>query len=54
MTYTVCFLSTGGIDIEAEDADEALRKFANLDPQDVLDTFAMNGWEITEIEEREE
>ena len=48
-TFTICFLATGGVDIEAENEDEALNEFADIDPQIILDTFAMNGWEITEV-----
>ena len=53
-TYTVYFLATGGIDFQANNEDDAISQFAQVDPQDILDTFKMNGWEITEVIKEDE
>ena len=55
--YTVCFMATGGVDIEAENEDEAIKKFNEMsvnEPEIFSETFLQNGWEITDIEIREE
>ena len=55
--YTVCFTATGGVDIEAENEDEAIKKFNEMsvnEPEIFSETFLQNGWEITDIEIREE
>ena len=55
--YTVCFMATGGVDIEAENEDEAIKKFNEMsvnEPEILSETFLQNGWEITDIEIREE
>lgn len=55
--FTICFLSTGGVDIEAENEDKAIKKFNEMsvnEPEIFSETFLQNGWEITDIEIREE
>jgi len=48
--YIVCFMATGGIDIEAKSEDEAIRKFnEEIDQNDIIENMTENGWEITEV-----
>lgn len=50
MKFTVCFQATGGIEIEAENEDEAIRKFnEEVDQNDIIENLTENGWDITEI-----
>lgn len=53
--FTVCFMATGGIEIEAESADEARRKFnEEIDQNDIIENMTENGWDITEVFEEAE
>ena len=53
--YTVCFMATGGIDVDANDEDEAIRKFhEEVNPDDIIDNLVENGWEITEVYTQDE
>ena len=48
--YTVCFMATGGIEVEAKDVDEARSKFLCETPYDeIIENLSTNGVEITEI-----
>lgn len=48
--FTVCFMATGGIDIWADNEDEAIRKFnEEIDQNDIIENMTENGWDITEI-----
>ena len=48
--FTVCFMATGGIDIWADNEDEAVRKFnEEIDQNDIIENMTENGWDITEI-----
>ena len=52
--YTICFMSTGGLEIEAESEDEAIRLFDTAEMQRIaLENLDQNGIEITEIFEEE-
>ena len=53
--FTVCFMATGGIQIEADFEDEAIRKFnEEIDQNDVIENMTENGWDITEVFEEDE
>lgn len=53
--FTVCFMATGGIDIWADNEDEAIRKFnEEIDQNDIIENMTENGWDITEVFEEEE
>ena len=53
--YTVCFMATGGMQIEADNEDEAIRKFnEEIDQNDIIENMTENGWDITEVFEEEE
>lgn len=48
--FTVCFMATGGIDIWADNEDEAIRKFhEEIDQNDIIENMTENGWDITEV-----
>ena len=48
--YTVCFMATGGMQIEADSEDEAIRKFnEEIDQNDIIENMTENGWDITEV-----
>lgn len=48
--YTVCFMATGGIDIEADSEEEAIRKFNEETlEEDVIENLTANGWNVTEV-----
>lgn len=50
--YTICFLVTGGITVEAESEEEALRKFDSEEVQEaVADILLWNSVDITDIYE---
>jgi len=52
--FTVCFMATGGIDIWADNEDEAIRKFnEEIDQNDIIENMTENGWDITEVFEEE-
>jgi len=53
--FIVCFMATGGIDIEAESEEEARRKFnEEIDQNDIIENMTENGWDITEVFEEAE
>lgn len=48
--YTVCFMATGGIDIEADSEEEAVRKFnEEILEEDIIENLTSNGWDVTEV-----
>ena len=48
--YTVCFMATGGIEIEADSEEEAVRKFnAEIVEEDIIENLTANGWDVTEV-----
>ena len=47
--YTICFAATGGITINAESEDEALKKFEALSDHDIMCELGQNGFDITDI-----
>lgn len=49
--YTVCFMATGGgIDIEADSEEEAVRKFnEEILEEDIIENLTTNGWDVTEV-----
>lgn len=47
--YTICFAATGGITINAESEDEALKKFECLSDHDIMCELGLNGFDITDI-----
>lgn len=48
--FTVCFMATGGIDIEADSEEEAIRKFnEEIDQNDIIENMTENGWDVTEV-----
>jgi hypothetical protein len=51
--YTVCFMVTAGITIEADTPDEAKFIFDNMKDEDLLDELEGNSIEMTEIFETE-
>jgi hypothetical protein len=53
--FTVCFMATGGIDIWADNEDEAIRKFnEEIDQNDIIENMTENGWDVTEVFEEDE
>ena len=53
--FIVCFMATGGIQIEADSEDEAIRKFnEEIDQNDVIENMTENGWDITEVLDEDE
>lgn len=53
--FTVCFMATGGIDIEADSEEEAVRKFnEEVDQNDIIENMTENGWDVTEVFEEDE
>ena len=53
--FTVCFMATGGIDILADNEDEAIRKFnEEIDQNDIIENMTENGWDITEVFEEDD
>lgn len=52
MLYTICFMSTGGVTIEADSEAEALKKFySDAVQEEVGKELAMNEIDITEVYE---
>lgn len=47
--YTVCFMATGGITVEADSYDEAYDKFGDISSSEIMAELALNGYEVTEI-----
>lgn len=47
--YTICYIATAGITIEAESEDEAIRKFDSMDSFDLSVNLGTNGFNITDI-----
>ena len=48
--YTVCFMATGGMQIEADSEEEAVRKFnEEILEEDIIENLTSNGWDITEV-----
>lgn len=47
--YTICYIATAGITIEAESEDEAIRKFDSMDSFDLSVNLGANGFNITDI-----
>ena len=53
--YTVCFMATGGIEIEADSEEEAVRKFnEEILEEDIIENLTANGWDVTEVFEEDE
>lgn len=53
--YTVCFMATGGMQIEADSEEEAVRKFnEEIDQNDIIENLTTNGWDVTEVFEEDE
>ena len=53
--YTICFMATGGIEVEADSYDDAIRRFnEEVDPNDIIENMTENGWDITEVFEEDE
>ena len=53
--FTVCFMATGGIDIEADSEEDAIRKFNDeTDPNDIIENMTENGLTITEVFKEDE
>ncbi len=48
--YTVCFMATGGMQIEADSEEEAVRKFnEEILEEDIIENLTVNGWGVTEV-----
>ena len=48
--FTVCFMATGGMQIEADNEEEAIRKFNEETlEEDVIENLTSNGWDVTEV-----
>lgn len=48
--FTVCFMATGGMQIEANSEEEAVRKFNDeVLEEDIIENLTTNGWDITEV-----
>ena len=48
--YTVCFMATGGMQIDADSEEEAVRKFnEEILEEDVIENLTSNGWDVTEV-----
>lgn len=48
--FTVCFMATGGIEIEADSEEEAVRKFnEEILEEDIIENLIPNGWDMTEV-----
>ena len=48
--YTVCFMATGGMQIEADSEEEAIRKFnEEVLEEDIIENLTSNGWDVTEV-----
>ena len=48
--YTVCFMATGGMQIEADSEEEAVRKFnEEILEEDIIENLTANGWNVTEV-----
>ena len=48
--FTVCFAATGGMEIEAETAEDAIRKFnEDMLEEDIIENLTANGWDVTEV-----
>ena len=48
--YTVCFMATGGIEIEADSEEDAVRKFnEEILEEDIIENLTSNGWDVTEV-----
>ena len=48
--FTVCFMATGGIQIEADSEEEAVCKFnEEVDQNDIIENMTENGWDVTEV-----
>jgi len=48
--FTVCFMATGGMQIEADNEEEAIRKFNEETlEEDVIENLTTNGWDVTEV-----
>ncbi len=48
--YTVCFMATGGMQIEADSEEEAVRKFNEESlEEDIIENLTANGWNLTEV-----
>lgn len=48
--YTVCFMATGGMQIEADSEEEAVRKFnEDILEEDIIENLTANGWDVTEV-----
>lgn len=48
--YTVCFMATGGMQIEADSEEEAVRKFnEEVLEEDIIENLTANGWDVTEV-----
>ena len=48
--YTVCFMATGGMQIEADNEEEAIRKFnEEVLEEDIIENLTSNGWDVTEV-----
>lgn len=53
--YTICFMSTGGITVDAENEEDALDRFENGEfDEDVYMSLAANDVSFTEIYEEED
>lgn len=53
--YTVCFMATGGMQIEADSEEEAVRKFnEEVLEEDIIENLTTNGWDVTEVFEEDE
>ena len=48
--YIVCFMATGGMQIEADSEEEAVRKFnEEVLEEDIIENLTSNGWDVTEV-----
>jgi ABC-type uncharacterized transport system ATPase subunit len=47
--FTVCYMATGGVSIEAKDEDQAREIFNKINDKGLLDELEANGIEITEV-----
>lgn len=48
--FIVCFMATGGIEIEADSEEEAVRKFnEEILEEDIIENLTANGWDVTEV-----
>lgn len=47
--YTICYIATGGITLEADNEDEAIRKFEDIDYAVIKEQLIYNGYDITDI-----